>query len=300
MTTFMGREPELRALIREGGETVQGDLQAWTGALVARYELYARDLPPESLWRERKIEHAWEAERDARKSARGLGMDEVETDVLAFLLFAHDIGRMVEATRMARNEPRPPWLHGRDSSDIVEDVMGPYAEKPLSRVLLSAIEHHSDAQPVTLESVDGSRPAYALATMLRDLDKREGFQQAKRYTEDAVFKEKQRLQNWPEQAKDDPYWGRELGRIDPDPLLARFCGYELLPRAECRSYECYMLQLLAWCFDIVHPENLERTLQEGGPMIVRDYIDKQLLDRDQKQRFRDALRGWKDGILAIR
>jgi hypothetical protein len=61
-----------------------------------------------------------------------------------------------------------------------------------------------------------------------------------------------------------------------------------------------MLQFLAWTFDIVHPEILKRTLTTGGPLVVRDYIDRRLTDEpEQRERFRAALRSWRNGLMAI-
>lgn len=296
---FIERHSTVRKLIAESGVT-QVQLADWRGQVLEGYRRLAEPLPDTMLWKTQKPKHALDAEHDAREIAPHLGLNALETDVLCLLLTSHDLGRLVEAGRTHRKEPRADWHHGVDSEVQMVPILGLEAETPFGRVLLLAIRHHADAKPVTLEDVGGNEAAWALATVVRDIDKCEGFTQAEWYTANEDTKEKQRHQNWPEQIKGDPEWGKEMGRIDPPEMLEIFERHELLPRVKCRSYEAYMLQFLAWTFDIVHPEILKRTLKSGGPLVVRDYIDRRLADNPaQRQRLRDALTNWRDGLMAI-
>jgi hypothetical protein len=296
---FIERHGALRTLIAESGVT-QDQLADWRGQALEGYRRLAEPLPDTMLWKTQKPQHALDAESDAREIAPHLGLNALETDVLCLLLTAHDLGRLVEAGRTTRKEPRASWLHGTDSENEMKPILGSFADTKLGSAILLAIRHHSAAKPVTLEECDGNEAVWALATVVRDIDKCEGFEQAAWYTADEANKEKQRHQNWPEQIKTDEIWGKEMGRIDPPEMLEIFERHELLPRVKCRSYEAYMLQFLAWTFDIVHPEILKRTLGTGGPIVVRDYIDRRLADEpEQRIRFRTALRNWRRGLMAI-
>lgn len=248
---FIHRHPELRDLVTKSGLS-SFQFHVWRNEVLGRYDELAEPLPDSMLWKTQKPQHARDAEGDAREIAPFLGLGGLETDLLGFLLAAHDLGRLVEAGRTVRKEPRAPWLHGVDSENEVRPILGPVSDSDLGRAILLAIRHHADAKPIQLADVDGNVAAWALATVVRDVDKCEGFER-----------------------------------------------HELLPRAECRSYEAYMLQFLAWTFDIVHEEVLRRALLRGGPIVVRNYIDRRLKGSPQRRRFRAALAGWRNGLMAF-
>ncbi len=298
-SVFIERYRALRALIAESGVT-RAQLEDWRTQVLESYRRLAKPLPDTMIWKEQKPRHALAAEQAARDIAPHLGLNALETDVLGLLLTSHDLGRLVEAGRTHRKEPRAKWHHGVDSEVEMMPILGHEAVTPFGRALLLAIRHHADATRVRLGDVGGDEAAWALATVVRDIDKCEGFEQARRYTEDRANMEKQRHQNWPEQIAEDDAWGTEMGKIEPIEMLDIFERHELLPRVKCRSYEAYMLQYLAWTFDIVHPEILKRAVAAGGPIIVRDYIDRRLADNpEQRLRFRLALQGWRCGLMSI-
>ena len=90
----------------------------------------------------------------------------------------------------------------------------------------------------------------------------------------------------------------ELGRIDPEDALDSFCNGQAIDRSKSRSYERYMLQYLAWAFNIVQPEMLELALHEGGPQTVAAYLRKRLeVSPDQAARLLAKLQDWKSGVL---
>lgn len=296
----MKRHPEVRRAIKRSGikRAAISDLRS---RVIKKTLELAEPLPDSMLYKTQKPQHALDAERDARALAPRLGMNPLETEVLALLLASHDIGRLVEAQRQADGLPRADVHHGVLSADQIRLLLGEeMSSTHLGTCLLAAITHHADAKPVTMADVGDDTAAWALATLVRDIDKAENFEQTYSYLEDASYKESLRHHDWPEQIKTDPEWGREMGRIDPPEMLDVFERHQLLQRRQCRSYEAYMLQFLAWTFDIVHPEILKRTLASGGPIVVRDYIDRRLADEpEQRIRFRTALRNWRRGLMAI-
>lgn len=290
MRSFIERHPEvMRLLATRHSRTV---LPRAGSAVSMAYEHLARGLPADHAWSRGKIDHARESAAEAVALAERLGLGGDGAEILGFLLYSHDIGRLVEAHRQVLGLPRPIWHHGRDSADAVRAATGfQPTDHPWFDTLLVAIEHHADRATPTLEALGGDRTAWALTALLRDLDKRAGFKSATRYTGDAAFKEKQAAANWPERRGEDPAWGTEMRSIDPPELLETFERREPLPRPRCRSYEAYMLQYLAWVFDIQHPELLALTLEEGGPAIVLDYLLRQLPDAESV-RVQRAFRGF--------
>lgn len=294
----MDRYPELRGEIAKFGVTV-AQIDRWEQTVFAAYDELAKPLPDTMWWKTQKPAHARRCRKEAREFASVLGLTDLEVALFALLFASHDLGRLVEAGRTHRKEPRATWLHGKDSVDIMRPILGQLAETTLGRWIMDALDHHSDAQDVTLETVGGSRGSFAMCVTLRDLDKLEGFRSAVDYTSNPERKAKERLQNWPEQVRQDPAWGTELGQIDPDRMLDLFAQSQPVPRAECRSYEAYMLQYLRWVFNIVHPEMLVITLREGGPQVVANYLLAQLKRGapEQYARLLQCLLDWKDGAL---
>ncbi|TAK05225.1 hypothetical protein EPO33_04600 [Patescibacteria group bacterium] len=275
MTTYIERYREVRALF------VGGDVASVVGrARVDMEEAYAhlaQKLPDSHVWKQGKMVHARTAAGEVIALASRFGFNDVERQAVAFLLYSHDVGRMVEALRQVQGQPRALWHHGRDSVEVIRAATAVLpGTRPWFDTLLVAVEHHADRTTPSTKELGGDRAAWALMTLLRDLDKRVGFQSAERYTADEAYKVAQAKANWPERRAVDPLWGTEMGRIDPPEMVAAFLRGEALERSRCRSYEAYMLQYLAWLFDVVHQEVLDLILAENGPMIVRDYLTRQL------------------------
>jgi hypothetical protein len=269
--TLMDRYPELREEIAKSGVTV-AQLNALVQVVFAMYDRLARLLPDGMLWKTQKPAHARRCHAQAHEFASILGFTAIEEALFALLFAAHDMGRMIEARRVSRGEPHTPWLHGRDGANLLRPILGKLAQTTLGHWILDAIEHHGDAQDVTLETFGGSSGSFVLCTILRDCDKLDGFREAPDYTADPKRKAEERWQTWPEQAAKDSMWGTEMWQIVPVCLLDLFEQGQPIPRAECRSYEAYMLQYLRWVFNIVHPEMLAITLSEGEPQMVVRYL----------------------------
>ena len=292
MINFMERNPDLRRLFQSAEITLR-QVQDWTARIEAQYQPLGKDLPTNHAWRMSGLQHAREGADEIIRKAKLLGLQGTEVDLISFVLFCHDIGRLVQAGRNVRKEPEPGWLHGTDSIDVITSVLDDIdSSSPLWQALLLAIQHHSDSKPVTQETVNGNQVAWALATLLRDFDKKLRFKEAESYTQDQKRKHREIEANWPQQRQNDPIWGEEKEAIVPAELLESFERHQLLDRNACQSYEAYMLQYLAWVFDVVNPEVLTLIVQERGPAIVLQYLQHQLNvnQPDQYERISQVMR----------
>jgi hypothetical protein len=290
--------------------------------ILATYDELAPALPDAMGWKRQKPAHARHCGKEATEFAPVLGFTELEQAYFAIPFSAHDLGRMTEGLRKCLNPNAPEnlrvtlpegfrerWpvmsqperMHGADSAELLTPILGPFAETRIGEWTLLAVALHSDKDNPTLEMAGGVPEALALCNILRDLDKVEGFRDAKDYVGNPTRKARERLQNWPQQVQQDPLWGTELGCIDPEDALDFFCNGQAIDRSKSRSYERYMLQYLTWAFNIVQPEMLELALHEGGPQTVAAYLLTQLKDSpEQAARLLAKLRDWKNGVLLPR
>jgi len=314
----MSKNLGIRTALRASGVT-QGRLAEIYHMVLAEYDALAPALPDAMAWKTQKPAHARECGQEAREFAPILGFNDLEAAYFAIPFAAHDLGRMIEGLRkcIVPNAPKalrvtlpagfrerwplidkPSRMHGDDSAELLRPLLGSFADTEIGCWTLLAVQRHSDVHNPTLEQVGGVAEALALCNVLRDLDKVEGFRQAKDYTSNPERKAKERLQNWPEQVKDDPAWGTELGRIDPDDALDAFIDGKAVDRSKSRSYERYMLQYLGWAKSIVDEDMLQLALHEGGPQTVAAYLLRQLKDvPEQRRRLFQDLETWKGGVL---
>lgn len=317
---FMDRYPGIRSALEESDVTIPA-LRAMFDRILVTYDALAPALPDAMGWKRQKPAHARHCAAEASEFAPILGFNELERAYFAIPFSAHDLGRMIEGLRKCLRPDAPEnlrlsaflaegvrerWpvinqperMHGADSAELLTPILGPFADSRIGQWTLLAVALHSDKDNPTLEMVRGVPEALALCNILRDLDKVEGFREAKDYVGNPERKARERLQNWPQHVQRDPLWGTELGRIDPEDALDSFCNGQAIDRSQSRSYERYMLQYLAWAFNIVQPEMLELALHEGGPQIVATYLLAQLeASPDQAARFAVKLQDWENGAL---
>jgi hypothetical protein len=311
---FMDRNPETRKLIAVSGITEE-EIDRYTAAVRKEYRRIDELLPEDHQWRGRKLAHAEECAREVTAHATVFGLEGVECNVFEFLLFAHDIGRVEQGLRRSRGEQTDDEEHGALSVQRVRAAIGITDENitPLWDAMFCAIRCHSLRKTPTADDLGDQRVALPLIQLLRDTDKLGGFDAAPSYTGEPARKARERLANWPDRLNRDPAWGNELGIISPPyHLWERFLKGQHLIRQDCRSYEAYMLQLLAWCFDVNTPEMLRIIIERGGPRNVYAYLVDRLTkgseslesaaDRDEAKHQLAALcswaETWQDGILA--
>lgn len=282
-STFLGRHLEIVGLVNRSVRTEEQRREYMRNIRDVRrkaeeaYAVLAARLPDGHAWKHGKPRHATAVAGEVIERAETLGLPAEEAALVELMVYAHDIGRLVEAGRVVSGQGMPAWHHGRDSADVLRAVSGYLpGEHEWFDAMLIAIERHADQITPSRETLGGHAASWPLTTLLRDLDKRAGFRKARAYTEDDAEKARQAEANWPRERRSDPSWGMQMGRVDPPELLLSFLGRETLPRHRCRSYEAYMLQYLAWIFDVQHDEILAWIVEEDGPRIVLAYLRRQL------------------------
>lgn len=300
MPTFMERNPELHDLIAWSGVTVDR-LADYTAQVFKVYETFAVGLPDDSAWKDWKAKHAAAGAHEAAAHAELFGFNPLEVAVVAFSLSSHDTGRLVDEHIRRATGCLMKRRHGEVSALFVESIFGDFAKISLGQAILIAIARHSDEKTPSLETLDGNRAAHALTGLIRDLDKISSFDVADRYVHDKEFKRQRIETNFVTQRKLNPTWGDEMGRIEPRRMLTEFLDGRALVRRDCQSYEAYILQFLAWLFDIQNDEVLEICMERGGPRILLDYLLERMTsangDQGQATRLAEWAKTWKNGLL---
>ncbi len=310
---FMDRHPAARALIASSGVTRE-EIRRYTSSVRAEYICVNELLPNDHQWKGHKLAHADACAREVAEHATIFGLEGVERDVFEFILFCHDIGRLEQGRRRSCGETVLDEAHGALSVQLVRTAIGITDENitPLWTAVFRAIECHSFRVTPTGDELGDQRVALPLIQLLRDTDKLGGFDAAKDYTGDPARKARERRANWTDRIDADPSWGNELGLISPSyHLWERFLNGQHVVRKDCRSYEAYMLQLLAWCYDVNTPEMLQVIIDRGGPRTVYEYLVARLTigstnlesaaNRDEAAHQLAALQKWAamwmDGVL---
>lgn len=310
---FMERNLELREQIRASGISAN-EIDRSIKLIRQEYKLLDDQLPDGHMWKYSKILHAEHCYEEVETHSSLFGFEDVECDVFKFMLFAHDIGRLEQGIRRTRGETVDDQDHGKLSVEHILKALGitTYSMKPIWSLMLRAIECHSFRVTPSIEELNDQPLALPLIQVMRDTDKLGGFDSAKDYVNDKERQARERRANWTARLDIDPIQGNELGFIDPPYLFwKQFLNGKSLLRAECRGYEAYMLQLLAWCFDVNTPEMLRVIIDRGGPRIVYDYLIKQLTTgkdkleisahrieaREQLDSLTEWAKTWQGGLL---
>jgi len=313
---FMERHPGLRELIANSTLTTDAVAQA-IKLIRGAYRTLNDELPESHQWKHSKLAHAGDCADEVEKHASLFGLQNLECAVFQFLLFGHDIGRLDQGLRRVRGEEALDADHGRLSVERIKEALGATVETtaPIWTAMFEAIRCHSFRVTPTVEELGGSEAVHGLVCLLRDTDKLGGWNSAKSYTGDPERQARERRANWTAMIEADPAWGNELGLISPPyHLWDPFLHGRLLERAKCRSYEAYMLQLLAWLYDVNTPEMLDIIIERGGPNIVFEYLVTRLTigatklesaaERDEAAHQLAALKQWatewREGILHAR
>jgi hypothetical protein len=255
----------LRELIQGAGvdRTLLGNMAM---RIMAKYWELGAQLPDNHAWKHGKRLHAERAAQEARELASLLGMNELEAEVLSLLLLSHDIGRLQEGILKEVKGDHGPFAHGEYSATIFKALEPIEGKQEFWHALMLAILHHDAIDTPGLSDLENNEAAYALLTLLRDLDKAAGFEKGEKYVSDEGEKARQIVVN---------NLRGETGTID-DNLLARAESGKLINRKDCVSYEDFMLQLLCWRFDIQNPEIWEWIVRNGWARPVVGYLENKL------------------------
>jgi hypothetical protein len=240
----------------------------------------AEALPAGHPWKEHKLLHMEQTAKEADEVEQMLGMGKVGGENLAFLKLmggTHDIGRIVEGKKklgLLPSDYREFANHGEESVNLLRDWgVSALFNGEAGAVLEYGILHHADK--ATQEEDAGSalgRTKYFFLAFLRDMDKLALFRnKTARYLWDDGEKTRQMAVNGLE---------GEMGRIEPREILSQFAQRQLIEHRLCRSYEAYMLQFLAWIFDLKLRLALEEVIKIGAVEQLLRYFEKQLPHQD--------------------
>lgn len=280
-SAFLERNPGLVKLF----DTLKGPsdeiLVIWQQALTEKYIEKAAVLAPDHQWKTEMHEISRRMQKGILSST-GLGLRPAQLTLLGLLVYTHGLGRLVQAAREVEKDltPPPTWGHGYDAMMAFEPLtmMAGGPDHPFWRAALYAIEHRPDASTPdknTYADAEYRDGAHALLGILRDAIKRDGLlpERVGKNLNDAVTKRNVREATWPAKIREaNPIVGTEQGRIVPESQLQRFKDHKALVRSECVSYEALMLQILAYLFDVMHPEFASAIIQDGGPTLVYNYL----------------------------
>ncbi|MFA5750621.1 MAG: hypothetical protein WC895_05430, partial [Candidatus Shapirobacteria bacterium] len=192
--TFMQRNPELRELIATSGITAD-EIAAATEKTRTKYNDLNVLLSAGHGWRDKKLLHALQCGDDIVKYAPLFGLEGVECDVFKFILFAHDIGRLMQGILRERGENPDDETHGALGVTILREALGlsEFNTPPVWNMIFAAIAAHSLRTTPTLEQLGGFASAHALAKLARDTDKKAAFDEAKSYTGDPSRQGRERV-----------------------------------------------------------------------------------------------------------
>lgn len=225
--------------------------------------------------------HPWRAAKETHSLLVGSGAPEVfeelrqemtEENFYLLLLMAssHDFGRPLQVQR--KNEAAYKGQHHGDFSvellarwQVLENF-----EPVTQQIITYSVTHHADVVTPELarDAGDLEKIEYFYTSALRDLDKI------------GVFKGKTELYLFDQDEKNKQNtlggFDGEQNSIQPPELLTEFTEGHMIDRKKCRSYEAYMLQFLAWMFDLNLKDSLHAVVQSGAVGKLLHYFERQL------------------------
>lgn len=300
--TLMERHPNLRQLIGLGDS--MHSIANLHQKLEHAYDRLAASLPSDHAWKTVMRESGERSETAFLAIADRLGCTDIERGYIGLLVYSHGLGRLVEAANREYGLPtvRP---HGQLCEEVVTETLMLDGEHPFWNAACYAIRHRPDVttpSPDQYPDEEWRDATSALTGILRDCIKREGLSQPRLLLNTTDPKTKLDIRNmtYPQDRLRDPLLGVERRQIVPEVQLERFEQHLPLIRPECESYEALMLQILAYLYDVVHPEFLQIIVEEGGPSTLYRYLINQLVSTapGQLKRIGLALIAWNPEIAA--
>jgi len=233
-----------------------------------RINNFFEKLPKGHPWREQKLEHQKMVSSEACQILTEVVGDrwpQENYDFLSFLGKIHDLGRVTQALGKMPDGSH----HGYESIKILEEwgIIGEktkYFTEETQEIIRYVLIHHAEKNTPELPDnpTEIDQKKYLCACLFRDTDKLANFKgRTDVYLSEKGKKEQIGLHSH--------FLGEETGKIDPPEVLEGFVSRSSINVKECRSYESYMLQHLAWIFDI----NFKATLRE---IIAAGAIEKHL------------------------
>lgn len=234
-------------------------------------------LPDGHPWKGGKLVHRMfvisESERSIRKYF-GDALSEENYVLMSFLASVHDLGRAIEAKKKLGILPedyRRFSQHGEESVNLLKDwgALNNFSQDT-QEIIKYVILHHADksspALPENPTELDKLKHFYTC--IFRDSDKLALFRdRTDAYLKDEGEKIKQTQVN---------NLIGETGKIEPEELTKTFSEFYTIDRSKCKSYEAFMLQYLAWIFDLNLKTSLKEAVDCGAIPKILNYFKKSL------------------------
>jgi len=233
-------------------------------------------LPAGHAWRA-KGKHGIETAEEALRSYRGLLDQMPERNVLLLLIVAalHDVGR---PEQFLRGDVQDGKHHGHLSVDLLQEA-GAFNElpNPTTDLVSYIIEHHADRSTPTLprSAIRSERLAHVWTALIRDLDKVGLFRNK---TQAYLYNEEEKERQEAVLRRINPDYRGEVGSIEAARYLVEFQDFQTLDRTELLTYEAYMLQYLAWIFDLNLRASVEAVVKCGAVHSLLIYFKDQVPD----------------------
>lgn len=270
-----GGNLEINSLPLCESKSMQEALEATEPKITKLFE----NLPKGHPWREQKLEHQKMASREARKILAGVVGDkwpQENYELLSFLGQIHDLGRVTQALGKMPDGSH----HGYESIKILEDwgIIGEktkYFTEETQEVIRYVLIHHAEKETPGLPDnpTDIDQKKYLYACLFRDTDKLANLKdRTDIYLSEKGKKEQTGLHS--------QFLKGETGRIDPPEILEGFVSHSSINVKECRSYESYMLQHLAWIFDVTFKATLKEIIATGAIEKHLAYFKERLNEAD--------------------
>jgi hypothetical protein len=236
-------------------------------------------IPDGHPWKERKEKHMKMTEKETHQILEEYFSEKLTDSMIEladFISNIHDLGRYLQAQKMVGNFDKEKYgdfsNHGEAGINLIEyyDLLEPFSEK-VAEIIKYSVLHHSEKDTKKLPEKPNTQEKlkYFYLSIVRDFDKFDNF--ARKVDHYVASKEARR-----KQIDAHDFLEQEQGKIKPSKLLKNFQKQQTLIKDEVRSFEAFMLQFLAWIFDINLEVVLKETVACGGPEKLLNYLNKQL------------------------
>ena len=241
------------------------------------YPKLIADLPNDEPWKYPKAAHALLTTDAGKKTLYEIQQQSPEENyyLLLFIIGNHDLGRVIDAKKR-HGLPLPAECentthHGTASVQLLKNwgVLSSFSQDT-QEIISYSLEHHADMVTPKLEpnASDTEKIKHAFTCLVRDIDKLSLFvHNTDKYLSDEKTKAGQIQMNNLE---------GEQGMIKPVALLDDFTKYKIIDRTRCQSYEAFMLQFLAWIYDVNVKKVLKQIVQSGAVEKLLEYFKNHL------------------------
>lgn len=271
MSTEITLEEVLKKLGQNGTEGISAQTITTVMATVAaEYTRLSSQLNRDNAWRLRKLRDAADDALFVSGFEAKYGTDHILVSLLELMVFSADLGRLIIIVGQNAGKDMPDQVdHGRLSADfITEHLTSPELQNPLWRAVLEAITRHSYKENPDKKTQDSDPTTYWMTCLLRDLDMYGGWRTGDTYLTPEIM------------SREIATWGLTNELYIPRAAIDAFLDGRPLDRNTVETYAGFMLQFLAWGYNVTIPEIWNRAIASGNPAKVLRFVLDQLMEGD--------------------